>query len=248
MRGLHYLVSTGPREDSDQTDFRVDSIEVVFDATYANYLTFLDEIMGIAPRFQQAGYIGLRPSLGSSALLSMHNVFGTNRAISIEISSLKNLPGNAAWMSYVHQAAVRNGGRPHWGQYNKLDAVDTAMLYAGSLECVARGTHERQRHVEALPRTHSPATRGLEPVSIIREVTAVRSTPKDTISHLCNEDAPWSPVTVRQAIRDIRAGTAKLLRALRRHPGGDPSRRRTLSCARWPTPAKQNNLDNLPRC
>ena len=79
-RGLHYLVSTGPREDSDQTDFRVDSIEVVFDATYANYLAFLDEILGIAPRFQQAGYIGLRPSLGSSALLSMHNVFGTNRS------------------------------------------------------------------------------------------------------------------------------------------------------------------------
>jgi hypothetical protein len=243
-RGLHYLVSTGPREDSDQTDFRVDSIEVVFDATSANYLAFLDEILGIAPSFQQAGYIGLRPSLGSSALLSMHN--GSNRAISIEISSLKNLPGNAAWMSYVHQAAVRYGGRPHWGQYNKLDAIDTAMLYAGSLN----PWREALTSVSGTSKLFSNAftrKRGLEPVSIFREVAAVRKTPKDTISHLCNEDAPWSPVTVRQAIRDIRAGTAKYFARFEdslveiRVVGG-----RYLRTAADDT--EQNNLDNLPRC
>ena len=245
-RGLHYLVSTGLREDSDQTDFRVDSIEVVFDATYANYMAFLDEILPMAPGFQQAGYIGLRPSLGSNALLSMHNVYGSDRTISIEISSLKNLPGNAAWMAYVHQAAVRYGGRPHWGQYNKLDAVDTAMLYAGSLnpwrEALASVSGTSKLFSNAFTRQ-----RGLEPVSIIREVTAVRKTAKDTISHLCNDGAPWSPVTVRQAIRDIRAGRASYfarfedsLVEIRVVDG------RYLRTAADET--KQNNLDNLPRC
>jgi Protein of unknown function (DUF3892) len=245
-RGLHYLVSTGPREDSDQTDFRVDSIEVVFDATYANYLAFLDEILPIAPRFQQAGYINLRPSLGSSTLLSMHNEFGNNRAISIEIASLKNLPGNAAWMSYVHQAAVRYGGRPHWGQYNKLDTVDTAMLYAGSFN----PWREALTSVSGTSKLFSNAfthKRGLEPVSIIREVTAVRKGRKGPISRLCNDDAPWSPVSVRQAIREIRAGTAKYFARFE----DDLVEIRVVDGRYLRTAAddtEQNNLDNLPRC
>jgi hypothetical protein len=245
-RGLHYLVSTGPREDSDQTDFRSDSIEVVFDATSANYLAFLDEILPIAPSFQQAGYISLRPSLGSSALLSMHNGYGMNRASSIEIASLKNLPGNAAWMSYVHQAAVRYGGRPHWGQYNKLDAVDTAMLYAGALT----PWREALTIVSGTSKVFSnefTRKRGIEPVSILREVTAVRKGPKHTISHLCNKDAPWSPVTVRQAIREIRAGTAKYFArfedTLVEIRVVDGRYLRTVA-----DDTERNNLDNLPRC
>ena len=53
--------------------------------------------------------------------------------MSIEIASLQDLAGNAEWMKYVHQLAVSRGGRPHWGQYNKLDALDVSMLDGGSL-------------------------------------------------------------------------------------------------------------------
>lgn len=244
-RGLHYLVSTGSREDSDQTDFRSDSIEVVFDATNANFLDFLDEILAVAPGFQQAGYISLRPSLRSSALLSMHNVAGS-RVVSIEVATVRNLPGSKAWMSYVHQAAIRHQGRPHWGQYNKLGAVDTAMLYAGSLnpwrEALASVSGTSKLFSNAFTRE-----RGLEPVSIIREVTAVRKGPKDTITHLCNEDAPWSPVTVRQAIREIRAGTARYFArfedTLVEIRAVDGRYLRTVA-----DDTEQNNLDNLRRC
>src|SRR5262249_50043500 len=131
-RGPHYRITTGPREDNDQNDFRSDSIELVFDATRPEYLDFLDEVLRVGRGFHQAGYVSLRPSLRSSALLSMHNVEGA-RAMSIEIASAKHLDGNAAWMAYVHQAALRYGGRPHWGQYNKLDALDVEMLYGDKL-------------------------------------------------------------------------------------------------------------------
>lgn len=82
--------------------------------------------------YDQAGYISLRPSRSSTALLSMHNVNGPF-AMSIEIASLKNLSGNLAWMSYVQQAAIRHNGRPHWGQENKLDAGTVAMMYGRAL-------------------------------------------------------------------------------------------------------------------
>lgn len=244
-RGRHYLVSTGTKEDSDQTDFRSDSIEVVFDATNANYLAFLDEIFAVAPGFQQAGYIGLRPTLSSSALLSMHHVTGS-RAVSIEVATVRNLPGSKAWMSYVHQAAIRHLGRPHWGQYNKLDPVETAMLYSPSLnpwrEALANVGGTSTLFSNAFTRA-----RGLEPVRMLREVTAVRKTRRGTITHLCAVDAPWSPVTVRQAIRDIRAGTAQYFARFE-----DSLVEIRVVAGRYLRTAadasERNNLDSLPDC
>jgi len=204
-RGLHHLVSTGVREDSDQTDFRSDSIEVIFDATTADYLAFLDEILPIAPNFEQAGYISLRPSLRSSALLSMHHVTG-RRAIAIEIASVKNLAGNAAWMAYVHQAAIRHNGRPHWGQYNKLDALTVAMLYGESLnewrEALLAVSGTSTQFSNAFTRQ-----RGLEPNGLVREVTSVKKK-GGTITHVCNDGASWSPVAVADAIGQIQGGLA----------------------------------------
>ena len=203
-RGPHYRITTGAREDSDQTDFRSDSIEVVFDASDPMYLDFLDDILGAAPRYHQAGYVSLRPSLRSNALLSMHNVPGP-RAISIEVASAKNLDGNAAWMTYVHQAALRNGGRPHWGQYNKLDAVDVEILYGAAL----RDWREALIGVSDLSTLCSNAytlQRGLEPMSMVRAITSVKKTRTGNITHICNDTESWSPVTVADAVRHIQAG------------------------------------------
>jgi hypothetical protein len=44
------------------------------------------------------------------------------------------LPGNDAWMAYVQRQAIEHGGRPHWGQHNRLDALDVARLYSTRLE------------------------------------------------------------------------------------------------------------------
>jgi hypothetical protein len=248
-RGPHFRVTTGWREDSDQNDFRSDSIEVVFDATMSGYLDFLDEILPVAPLFQQAGYVSVRPSLSSSALLSMHNVSGS-RAISIEIASVKNLRGNGAWMSYLHQAAVRHNGRPHWGQYNKLDALNVAMLYGDALS----------EWREALFSVSGDSTvfsndftrqRGLEPTSIARAVTSVKKSSRGRITHLCHAGEPWSPVTASEAIKQIQAGTVRyvavagdsiaVIRVVRDGHGGFYLR--TVSDKLAP-----NNLRNLPLC
>jgi hypothetical protein len=202
-RGPHYQISTGGREANDQVDFRSDSIEVVFDASDPMYLDFLDDILNTCSRYHQAGYIALRPSLRSNALLSMHNVPGP-RAISIEVASAKNLDGNAAWMSYVQQAALRNGGRPHWGQYNKLDAVDVEILYDAAL----RDWREALIGVSDLSTLCSNAftvQRGLEPMSMVRAITSVKKTGTGNITHICNDAESWSPVAVADAVRHIQA-------------------------------------------
>ena len=208
-RGPHYLVTSGTRADSDQKDFVSDSIEVVFDATTSDYLDFLDDVLAIGPFFPQAGYVSLRPSLPSKALLSMHNTSG-KRAISIEIASIKPLLGNGPFMSYVHHAAVRRNGRPHWGQYNTMQALDTAMLYGDALN------NWREALLALQGLTQMPDSRifsnaftrqrGLEPAGITRDVTSVKKK-HGTITHLCNDAASWSPVAVAQAIEEIRSGT-----------------------------------------
>jgi hypothetical protein len=247
IRGPHFRVTTGPREDSDQTDFRSDSIELVFDASSPDYLDFLDEIFTVAPFYQQAGYISLRPSLRSTALLSMHNVSGP-RAMSIEIASAKDLPGNAGWMSYVHEAGVRFNGRPHWGQYNKLSELSVEMLYAASLpawrEALLSVTGESTLFSNDFTRR-----RGLEPKRIVRLVTSVKKTKRDTITHLCNDDESWSPVRVADAIQQIQAGTAiyiavggenfSFIDVVSDGQGGFYLRSR-------PDQTSDDNLDNLP--
>lgn len=245
-RGPHYLISTGSRADSDQDDFRVDSIELVFDATKAGYLDFLDEVMALAPLFPQAGIISLRPSLTSSALISMHNVPG-GRAVSIEIASLKNLPGNAMWMAFVHEAAIRHNGRPHWGQYNKLDAITVAALYNESLndwrEALSSVVGNSTLFSNAFTRQ-----RGLEPQGMVREVTSVKKY-RGTITHLCNDGQLWSPVSVSQAIEEIREGTARyitrhnksmaLIKVVKDGKGGFYLRSQSDKTS-------ADNLDNLP--
>ena len=207
-RGLHYVVTSGTRADSDQKDFVSDSIEVVFDATKSDYLDFLDDVLAVGPFFPQAGYVSLRPSLSSAALLSMHNT-GGKRAISIEIASIKPLLGNGPFMAYVHHAAVRRNGRPHWGQYNKMQALDTAMLYGDALnnwrEALLALQGLTQKPDSVIFSNAFTRQRGLEPAGIARDVISVKKK-HGTITHLCNDTASWSPVAVPQAIEEIRSG------------------------------------------
>ena len=204
-RGKHYRMTTGSRASSEQDDYRVDSIELVFDATTPDYLDFLDEVLAAAPNHRQAGYISLRPSLRSTALLSMHNVTGA-RAIAIEITSLRNLLGNPAWMSYLESAALRHNGRPHWGQYNKLDSLSVEMAYGSSLtqwrEALLGVCGTSTQFSNSFTRQ-----RGLEPTRVVRTVTSVKRRRKTT-THLCNDLESWSPVPVADAVRQIQAGTA----------------------------------------
>ncbi len=248
QRGPDYLVSTGNRKDNDQNDFRSDSIEVIFDAMTSDYLDFLEEILAVGPLFQQAGYVSLRPSLKGTATISMHNVMGA-RTASIEIASLKNLPGNSAWMSFVHQSALRHNGRPHWGQENALNATTVSMLYGDLLnqwrEALHRVSGDSIRFSNAYTRQ-----RGLEPKGIVRLVTAVRKAQRK-ITHLCHSGEAWSPVPVAQAIQQIESGSmqyfatagksAALIKAVSDGHGG-----KVLRTA--PDATAADNLDRLPLC
>ena len=130
--GKSWQIISGFPDQSQQSCYRADSIEPVFDAFSTQYADFLDNVLDTAPQFQQAGYVSLRWSAASQATMSMHNV--PIEAVSIEVTSLKDLPGNASWMSRVHALAVAHSGRPHWGQINQLDAPTTAALYPSVLQ------------------------------------------------------------------------------------------------------------------
>jgi hypothetical protein len=171
-RGSHAVVTSGSRAASHNFTYKADSIEVMFPATNSAYIDFLNTIMASCQNYHQAGYISVRPSRAGRATLSMHNV-ASQHAMSIEIASIKN-PANAndLWMSFVHQAAVDRGGRPHWGQINTLDDTQMTFLYGQA----------RRNWQVALDRVSGNSNvfsnsftrqRGLEPVGASRKVSAV---------------------------------------------------------------------------
>lgn len=95
--------------------------------------------------------------------------------------------------------------------------------------------------------------RGLEPLGMTRHVTATRKTREGVITHLCNEEAAWSPVPVAIAIEEITAGRAVYytfavgsaiptpIRVVRTTAGG--AYLRTSA-----TGPPDDNLDALPPC
>ena len=207
-RGPHHLLTSGPRASGGGLDFRSDSIEVVFDATTAGYLDFLDAILAAAPAFKQCGAISVRPSLPSRAELSMHNVPGSH-AVSIEVAVLKHLDDNAAWIRFVEDTALVFGGRPHWGQINRLDEPQVRALY-GARFLKWREALERVSRNSRLFSNRFTRRRGLEPRGIMREVSGIvreqrLKMPPGRVTHLLG-DGPWSPVRVSQAVDDIESG------------------------------------------
>lgn len=127
-RGPSAAILAASRADSQQTCFRADSIEPIFDAHTDAYIDYLDVILNAAPGMRQSGYISLRWSAQSKAPLSMHN-FASGHGVAIEVTSLRGLPDNSTWFAVLETEAISRGGRPHWGQINTLNGTQTASLY-----------------------------------------------------------------------------------------------------------------------
>ncbi len=127
-RGPSHLMLSGFRDQSLQNCFRADSIEPVFDAHQMGYVSFVDSVVQTAPSMKQAGYISLRWSATLPGTMSMHN-FASPNAVAIEVTSLKNLPDNTAWMNLLESFAMAFGGRPHWGQINHSNAGVVAQSF-----------------------------------------------------------------------------------------------------------------------
>src|SRR5207237_1296297 len=126
QRGPSYAVMTGaPAYNSAGAQlphelhwcYRSNSCEIVFDAADRRYIDLLTRLAERAPDFLLGGYVSLRYSRRSRALLSMHKVV-SDHAASVEVSTFKYLRGSADWIEYVLQQGQALGGRPHWGQQN----------------------------------------------------------------------------------------------------------------------------------
>lgn len=204
-RGPHHLLTSGSRATGRQAP-NADSIEVIFAADDRNLVSFLKSVLFEAKNYKQAGYIAVRPSLVSRASMSMHN-FKSSHAYSVEVSTLKEVPQAKEWMYFVHYQALAHGGRPHWGQYNKVDQSWVKWLYGKNLR---RWHHALWTLTKSSDRFSSDFTRkrGFDPENL-RRVTSAFRTPNGTLTHLVGQDGDsWSPISVRDAIVDLRNGSA----------------------------------------
>lgn len=132
-RGRSDFILSGFREQSLQTCYKANSIEPIFNAHEGNYLDFLDWLVEQGKSYRQSGYYSLRWSASSQAMLSMYNVEDSH-AVAIEVTSLRYLNDSEVWMAQVEKEAIAHGGRPHWGQQNRLTAEQVENMYGEQLE------------------------------------------------------------------------------------------------------------------
>jgi hypothetical protein len=191
--GVSWQIMAGTSPDPGNT--KVNSIEVIFDGRDMNYVDFIDFLASECRNYRQAGYISIRYSRKSDALLSMHNV-ESNLAVSIEVASIEGFEHNQRWMRAIESRAIELGGRPHWGQHNTLHAHQVNRLYGHKVN----RWRDQLARVAGMTGTFSnnyTEQRGLEPGRVERLVTAVRRA-GGRITHLCNPGQYWSPMGVAE--------------------------------------------------
>lgn len=163
-RGLGWQVSSGTEERTNDDCYRANSTELIFDTATTAYIDFINRLLDNAHRFHIGGYISIRFSSRTPASLSMHNV-RTPLAVSIEVSTLHGLEGSESWVAFAEQAAKEMGGRPHWGQQNRMSTADLLTLY--KYEDLLDWWHQCFLVVGPTSRTFSnnyTRQRGLEPM------------------------------------------------------------------------------------
>lgn len=134
----HILMTGTDDQEAYTRCFRVNSLEAIFPEEAKGYVRFIDALqvqaVGRAARSMIIpGYLSLRFSKPSEAMLSMHS-FDTGLAVSIEIAVLQGVAGNDAWMAVAEQLALEHGGILHWGQHNTLIAAQVEAFYRDRLQ------------------------------------------------------------------------------------------------------------------
>ena len=123
-RGRSDLIISGYPAASENLCYRGDSIESIFDASKPGYLDYSRAIMEGLKTAKVAGWLSYRWGKPTRATLGMHNL-DCAYTVSVELTSLRGLRGNAEWMRRLEVWTLANGGRPHWGQINALTRLLT---------------------------------------------------------------------------------------------------------------------------
>lgn len=242
VAGPSWQIMTGVGEGGSPCQ-KVNSAEIVFDLESTAYVDFVDWLVSEGRSYRQAGYISVRFGKPSGAVLSMHNLPGEH-VVSIEVTSVYGFEHNTRWFEALEAQALALGGRPHWGQQNRLKADQVRALYGDSL-LEWRSQLGRVVGGSGMDFVNDYAEqRGLVPIAPLRRVTAVRRSHGRT-THLCDPPSEWR-VSVEEAIDDIDRGRVTYYI----EPTPDDERnvifvRRVLTTA--PDAIPENNLDALPR-
>jgi hypothetical protein len=165
-RGRNWVVSAGSEDPENLGDcYQGNSIEIIFGVDTDDYIRFINAVLDRMGSFKrQSGYIAVRFSRRSRALLSMHNV-GSDIACSIEITSLRGLDDNDEWMKWIERTAISMGGRPHWGQQNNLDGSQVKQLYGENLRQWQTRLHSIVGQSATFSNNYT-RQRGLEPLAV----------------------------------------------------------------------------------
>ncbi|MEM9189431.1 MAG: FAD-binding protein [Myxococcota bacterium] len=241
-RGPSWQVTSGQNESGfDRDCYNGSSIEVVFGMDTRAYIDFIDEVLANSNRFRQLGYVSVRFSRKSKALLSMHNA-NYHMACSIEVTSLHDVAESRQWLIFLEQRAKELGGRPHWGQHNQMRSWEVVSAYGDNLIA----WRDQLLRIVGPSLTFSnefTTTRGLEPQARDRHITAVHRD-GGAITQLCG-DGYWSPVPIETAITDVLLGRVRYYTT-----APDGSARQNLQLRRFvstsPDETAANNLENLP--
>ncbi|HEX2059574.1 MAG TPA: D-arabinono-1,4-lactone oxidase, partial [Thermoanaerobaculia bacterium] len=150
---------------------QIDGLEFAFNASGGQfrYLDFIDAVSALLTelldRHQPAGAgISIRFTRGSEALLAMQQFPMT---VTIEIFSLRGLPGSDEFLRRVQSLAAAHGGIPHWGLIHDLTEAEVARLYGENhtmwRRVLGRLIDEGSGRAETFS-TNFSVRRGLEPL------------------------------------------------------------------------------------
>ena len=247
IRGPSWQVLSGLTEGTTGECYRANSTELIFSTETSAYVDFVNRLLDGADDFHMGGYISIRFSGRSDAYLSMHHV-NTPLAVSIEVSSIYGLQDSDGWIAFAERTGKEMGGRPHWGQQNRLSIRDVFLLY--NSQDISAWKDQCFRMVGPFSTTFSniyTRQRGLEPRGISRAVTHTMKQ-AGRVTHVCSPGQWWSPTPIGDAIQHTlsRACLYFTLPADANIRGAALWVRRYLT-----TPAgggREDNLDYLPRC
>jgi hypothetical protein len=150
---------------------QIDGLEFAFNAGGGQfrYLDFINAVSALLNellnRQQPAGAgLSIRFTRGSEALLAMQQFPMT---VTVEIFTLRGLPGSDEFLRRVQSLAAAHGGIPHWGLIHDLTETEVARLYGDNhtvwRRVLARLIEEGAGRAETFS-TNFSVRRGLEPL------------------------------------------------------------------------------------